>query len=277
MKTTPFGTASEAATTEECMAARRALVDWLTAHGQADMAGTVRYFSAFPFGVRSDFLEVINIWRHVLVKGRQAEQIDRFLDEAGKKFESLGWSRDTVLERQMNRDEHQRNRFYCWIGGPGPRPLVRLCLNRTTDRRVRGGTYSLLDDRPGLALSEVARAIQDVLAEVLEPAAAAAGLTVAYPHLGPISRVGARTAAGMTALAEASDGQWPLPDALESVWRNFVVTAFREDVAFKPEELIAWFKASGWEERPAIELAKRFYAEAALLEEYEEEEGRQPA
>jgi hypothetical protein len=268
---------SDAATAEECMAARRALVDWLTAHGQADMAATVKHFSSFPFGVRSDALEVINIWRHVLVKGRQAEQIDRFLEEVGKRFEALGWSRDTIIEGQMNRDEHQRNRFYCWISGAGPRPRVLLCLNRSTDRRVRGGTYSLLDDRPGLGLPEVANTIQHVLAEVLEPAAATVGLEVTYPRLGPISRVGARTAAAMTAFAEAADGQWPLSVALEPAWRHFVVTAFREGVAFKPEEVTAWFNASGWEEGPAIELAKRFYAEAVLLEEYEEEEGRQPA
>jgi hypothetical protein len=225
----------------------------------------------------SDALEVINSWRHVLVKGRQAEQIDRFLEEAGKRFAALGWSRDPTSEGPMNRDERQLNRFYCWVSGAGPRPQVLLCLNRSTDRRVRGSTYFPPDNRPGLSLSELANTIQHVLAEVLEPAAAAVGLEVTYPRFGPISRVGARTTSALTAFAEAGDGQWPLPDALEPAWRKFVVTAFREDVAFQPEELIAWFKASGWEERPAVELAKRFSADAALLGQYEEEEDRQPA
>lgn len=267
---TAFG--SEAASVEECVAARRALAEWVAGHGQPDMAAVVRHFSAFPFGVRSDALEVINIWRHVLVKG-QKEQIDGFLSEVGQRFEALGWSREPTREAQLNRGEYQRNRFYCWISGPGNRPRVLLCLNRATERRVRGGTYNLLDEQAGLA--DLASAIQYALKEVLEPAASALGLEVSYPRLGPISRVGPRTAAAMTALAEVGDGQWPLPEPLDPVWRNVVVTAFREDVAFKPEELTAWFAASGWDELASGELTKRFYADAALLGEFED--GRQPA
>jgi hypothetical protein len=130
---------SEAGSVEECMAARQDLVRWLTEHGQPEMAGVVRHFSAFPFGVRSEALEVINIWRHVLVTG-QKEQIDRFLTEVGGRFEALGWSRDTGIEGQRNRDAGQRNCFYCWDTGAESRPRVLLCLNRATDRRVRGGT-----------------------------------------------------------------------------------------------------------------------------------------
>ena len=55
-----------------------------------------------------------------------------------------------------------------------------------------------------------------------------------------------------------------------------VLTAFREDVALKPEELTAWFAASGWDERAATELTNRFYAHIALISEYQEIEG-QPA
>ena len=173
----------------------------------------------------------------------------------------------------MNRDEYQRNRFYCWASSPYNRPRVLLCLNRATERRIRGGTYDI-DERAGVA--DLASAIQHVLKEVLEPAAAALGLEISYPHLGPISRVGNRTAAAMTALAEAGDGQWPLSDKLEPIWRTFVLTAFRDDAALHPEELTAWFIASGWDERAAAELTRRFYTEAALLGEYEEA-GRQPA
>ncbi len=268
---TAFG--SEAANADECVAARRQLVEWLVEHGQPDMARVVQHFSTFPFGVRSDALEVINSWRHVLIKG-QKDQIERFLQEVGQRFEGLGWSREPNLEAQLNRAEHQINRFYCWISSPDNKPRVLLCLNRTTERRVRGGTYNILEERAGLA--ELANAIQHVLREVLEPAAAAVRLAIAYPHLGPISRVGARTAAAMTALAEAGDGQWPLPDELEPAWRHFVLTAFRDDVAFNPEELTAWFLASGWEEGASVALTKRFYTEAALLGEFEEA-ARQPA
>ncbi len=265
---TAFG--SEAATGEECATARRQLFEWLVGRGQADMAKVVKRFSAFPFGVQSDALEVINIWRQILVKG-QKEQIDRFLSEVGKRFEALGWSRDTSVEGQMNLDENQRNRFYCWNNSPDNSPYVLLCLNRATDRRVRGGTYNTHE---WVSLADLAKAIQDVLREVLEPAASVVGVEVSYPRLGPISHVGTRTAAAMTALAEAGDGQWPLPDELEPVWRTFVLTAFRDDVAVSPEELTAWFIASGWDEQASAKLTRRFYTEAALLEEFEEA-GRQ--
>jgi hypothetical protein len=278
---TAFG--SEAASVDECVAARRTLAEWLAEHGQADMAATVRHFSTFPFGVRSDVIEVINIWRQVLVNG-QKEQLDRFLDEIGKRFEGLGWSREPKAEDRLNRvprfeefpqiTPHQLNRFYCWVSGQGATPRVMLCLNRATQRRVRGGTYDVLDGRAGI--SDLASEFQRILAEVIEPAAAAVGLEVAYPRLGPISRVGPNTEATLRAFAEAGDGQWPIPEHAEPLWRTFVLAAFREDVALKPEELTAWFVASGWEEPAASELTNRFYANVALIAEYEEA-GRQPA
>ena len=144
----------------------------------------------------------------------------------------------------MNRDEYQGNRCYCWINSPEKSPRVLLCLNRVTDRRVRGGTYNV-DEWAGLA--DLASEIQHVLREALEPAAAAIGLEVSYPRIGPISRIGTRTEAAITALAEAGEGQWPLPDTAESIWRTFVLRAFQDDVALKPEELTAWFIASGWD------------------------------
>jgi len=80
----------------------------------------------------------------------------------------------------------------------------------------------------------------------------------------------------LTALAEAGDGQWPLLEHAEALWRKFIFTAYREEVALKPEELGAWFLGSGWSEGAAAELTKRYYREVALHDEYEEA-GRQPA
>jgi hypothetical protein len=80
----------------------------------------------------------------------------------------------------------------------------------------------------------------------------------------------------LTSLSEAGDGQWPLPENVEALWRKFVFTAYRDDVALKPEELSAWFLASGWGNGAAAELTKRFYNDVALIDEYEEA-GRQPA
>ncbi len=268
---------SGAANVDGCVAARCELVGWLAANGQPEMSKIVKHYSTFPFGVRSDALEVINIWRNISVKG-QKEQIDRFLSEIDQRFAGAGWSRNSVIEAEMNRDEHQINRFHCWSTNPDNMPRVMLCLNRATERRVRGGTYNRwgFEIEEGATLADLASVIQHILREVLEPGATAVGLKVAYPRLGPISRVGPKTQAAMTALVEAGDGQWPLPQQVEQRWRIFVLTAFREVVALKPEELTAWFAASGWDEQAATELTNRFYADVALISEYEEVE-RQPA
>jgi hypothetical protein len=90
-----------------------------------------------------------------------------------------------------------------------------------------------------------------------------------YP-LGLISRVGPRVATTMKALADAAGGQWPLPETVEPAWRRFVVGAFRDDVAFDPEELRRWFTANGWDAHAADELTRRFFADAVLLDDYEE-------
>src|SRR5439155_1691907 len=52
------GFGSEAASVADCEAARRHLIDWLLTHGQPEMAQIVRHFSSFPFGARTDALDV---------------------------------------------------------------------------------------------------------------------------------------------------------------------------------------------------------------------------
>ena len=71
---------------------------------------------------------------YISVNG-QKEQIDRFLSEIDQRFAEVGWSRESVFEAKMNRDEHQINRFHCWSTAPDNMPRVMLCLNRTTERR----------------------------------------------------------------------------------------------------------------------------------------------
>jgi hypothetical protein len=264
---------SEAVDAEECLAARKGLVGWLEKHDQPEMAAIVRRFFKFPLGFRSDALEVINTWRNLLVKGAK-EQIDRFLPEVGSRFERLGWSRDQKFEDLLNRTSHPINHFYCWVSSEGTFPQVMLCLNRTTDRRVRGGTYDILEGGPSFI--DLAIEIQHVLTEVLEPAAAEVGLEVSYQRLGPISRVEPRTTTAMTAFAEAAEGRWPLTPALEPLWTAFVRTAVQNDVAINPNELIAWFVANGWTTNDAKEMGDRFYTDAARMREYEDT-GKQPA
>jgi hypothetical protein len=143
-------------------------------------------------------------------------------------------------------------------------PHVSFALNTTAIPRVV------------LKSSGWDQAIQNVLKKVIEPATDAVGSEVTYPRLGPISRVGLITEAAMTAFARPGDGQCPVPEHVAPLWRNVVLTAFREDVALKPQELTAWFVSSGWDEPAAGELARQFYGDIALLAEHEEAE-RQPA
>jgi hypothetical protein len=258
---------SEARTVEECAEARRHLLEWLAERGQDEMAGIVKHYSSFPFGVRSDALEIINTWRHVLIRG-ESDQIERFLDEVGRQFERLGWAPASLEERQR---EYQRSRrASCWTSGPDSRPRVRLCLERATNRRVRGGLLGAyhVDERAGV--DDMAEVIRHALRDVLEPAAAAAGVEVSYPRLGPLSRIEPQTLSTLTTLADAGDGRWPLPNEVEPLWRAFLFTAFRGDVAFVPEELTAWLRASGWDERAAAEFTKRFSSDMTLIGEYED-------
>ncbi len=222
---------------------------------------------------RLDVFDVFNAWRHMLITG-QPDQLDRLEGEMGRRFLELGWSRDTAREGKLNRDPYQRNRFMCWVSGPARGPRVLLLLNRATSRRVRGGSYDLLDDPNGTGLNGMAGIVQRALTEIVEPAAAAIGLTITYPRLGPISRVGPRTTAIMTGFAESAAGQWPLPKPLEPEWRRFVAGACRDDVAFEPAELKAWFAANGWDDGASAELSRRFFADAELLAAYDEAEER---
>jgi hypothetical protein len=268
---------SEAATPDECATARQDLAAWLTNHSQPEMAAVTRHYSAFPFGVRSEALDVIHIWRKLLVQGEK-EQIDRLLEEWQHRFEAIAWTRDFERETKMNGfTVHRLNRFYCWQGGRGVKPEVMLCLNRTTPKRVRGSTFDILD--PLLGLVDLAHTIQHVLRDVVEAAAIATGLSVSYARLGPISRVGENTARAMTAFAEEADRQLSPTERTEkvkSLWQTFIHTAFREDVAINPDELTSWFNASGWNMEASSELSRRFYSEMALLAEFEEA-GSEPA
>lgn len=264
---------SEATNAEECLDARQQLVEWLEANEQAEMAAIVRRLFRFPLGFRADALDAINIWRHLLIKGSK-EQIDRLLREIGARFEHLAWSRDKQFERLLNRTPHQVNRFYCWVSGEAAFPRLMLSLNHATPRRVRGGTYDTLERGP--TFIDLAIAIQTVLTEVLEPAAAEVGLEVSYQRLGPTSRMEPRTLAALTDFVETAEGRWPLPPELDPLWAAFVRTAVRNNVAINPSELVAWFAANGWTSQAAEAMRDRFYADAARVLEFEEA-GRQPA
>jgi hypothetical protein len=263
---------SEAVNIDECVAARRRLAAWLVAHDQAKTATAAKRYSHFPFGVTSNPLNVVNIWRRVVVTGEK-EKLDIFVEEVKHRFEQLGWPRDTVFESRLNSNPEQFQEFYCWASSSTNKPHFMLSLKRATEIRFRGGPIDIRDDKASIA--DLAIVIQHVFEAVLEPSAKAVGLTVSYPRIGPISRIGIRTEQVMTAFAENGDGEWPLSEHLEGMWRIIILTAKSDDSAIDPKELMAWFAANGWDDVASRALVKRFYSDSALLEEYEQE--RQPA
>jgi hypothetical protein len=262
----------EAANIDECVAARRSLATWLIAHNQAETANSVKRYSNFPFGVKSDPLDVVNIWRRVVVTGEK-EKVDNFVEEVKRRFDGLGWLRDTVFESRLNSTPEQFQHFYCWASSSTNKPHFMLSLKRSAEIRMRGGPINIRDDKASIA--DLASVIQHVFEAVLEPSAKTAGLKVSYPRIGPISRIGVHTEQVMTAFVEYGDGKWPLSEHLEGMWRIIVLTAKGDNSAIDPKELMAWFTANGWDDDASRALVKRFYSDSALLEEYEQE--RQPA
>src|SRR5947209_3019051 len=100
-------------------------------------------------------VDLINSWRGILIEGN-AERITSMLDDIESKLKSKGFLRDPEAEKNMNWHPYQRNRVLCYVGGPEGGPRLLLCLNRVSDRRVRGETYSLVDSSPGGGPVEVA-------------------------------------------------------------------------------------------------------------------------
>jgi hypothetical protein len=147
-------------------------------------------------------------------------------------------------------------------------------LNRVSERRVRGGTYSLIDGSADAGPVEVAAVVDDVIRNAIVPSARSFGLEVARPRLGPNSLVQPRTMAALLAFSDVATGEGlPLSEASEAAWRKFLITASREDVAFDTEELRDWFVNNGWESGDAGILTERFVREAGLLAEYSDTGG----
>ena len=218
-------------------------------------------------------VDLIASWRRILIEGK-AEQITSMLEDLEARLKSKGFERDAEAEKNMNWHPYQRNRVLCFVGGPEGGPRLLLCLNRVTERRVRGGTYSLLDASSDAGPVEVAAVVDDVIRNVIVPSANSFGLKVARPRLGPNSLVQPKTMAALLAFSDvATGGGLPLSEVAEAAWRKFLITAFQEDVAFDKDELRDWFSSNGWESEDARTLTERFVREATLLDEYSEAGG----
>lgn len=209
-------------------------------------------------------------WRSFLIQGK-AEQITSMLEDLEERLRIRGFERDPEAEMRMNWHAAQRNRVLCFAGGPQEGPRLLLCLNRATERMVRGGTYDVIDGFPDADPVEVAAVVDDVIRNVIVPSATSLGLEVTHPRLGPNSLVQPRTMAPLLAFSDvASGGGFPLSEASEAAWRRFLITASQEDVAFDTEELRDWFLDNGWKPEDAGILTERFVREASLLADYVE-------
>jgi hypothetical protein len=218
-------------------------------------------------------VDLIASWRKILIEGK-AEQITSILEDIEERLKSKGFERDAEAEKNMNWHTRARNRVLCFVGGPEGGPRLLLCLNRVSERRVRGGTYSLIDASPEAGPVEVAAVVADVISNVIVPTANHLGLKVTRPRLGPNSVVQSKTMAALVAFSDvATGGGFPLSEASEGAWRKFLITASQEVVAFDRDELRDWFVSNGWVSEDARTLMERFDRDATLLAEYSEAGG----
>ncbi len=215
--------------------------------------------------------ETIDSWRRILIEG-QPDNIGRMLNDVERRLSEKGWHRDSERETKMDRSGEGRNRCLCFVGGPHGGPQLLLCLIRVSDRRVRGGPYSLIGGPSDMQPTDLAKVVEDVVKGVLTPSATTLGLRVTIPRLGPNSRVPPRTLAALHSFSDLAAGAWPLTADLEEAWRHFVISACREDAAFDIDELSDWFVANGWTPEAAHALTERFIGEASLITEYDDEQ-----
>ena len=211
--------------------------------------------------------ESIESWRRILITGKP-EQISEMLADVEARFEKKGFARDPAAEKTLTWHAHQSNTVSCFVGGPQGGPRLMLCLNRVSERRVRGGTYSIFGGFPGPGTLEVAAVIDDVVENVVIPSANHFGLKVVKPRLGPNSLVPPRTRAALLAFTDMAMGEFPLSPTAEKAWRKFLIVTFQEEVAFDIDELTDWFVTNGWTSEASRSLTDRFFSDATLLSEF---------
>lgn len=215
-------------------------------------------------------IETINSWRRILIEGN-ADSVSQMLVDIETKLSEAGWRRDPNSEVRLAGPSGRKDAWRCFAGGPDKGPRVMLGLARVSDRRVRGGTYSLLDGLAEMQTTDVARVVEWVIREVVTPTASKHGLKVTIPRLGFLSRVPPKTLASLRLFSDLAAGTWPLNSEQERSWRRFVIYACREDAAFDIDELSDWFVTNGWSSEDSLGLTDRFQSEASLISEFQEE------
>ena len=147
-------------------------------------------------GRELEAIETINSWRRILIEGN-SNSVGQMLSDVERKLGEKGWTRAPSMEAKLGGPSGRTSAWRCFVGGPGHGPRLMLGLTRVSDRRVRGGTYSLLEGPSGMQPTDVARAVEDVIKEVLTPSASDHGLKVTIPRIGRMSRVPPKTLASL--------------------------------------------------------------------------------
>jgi hypothetical protein len=211
-------------------------------------------------------IEIINTWRRILIEGKP-ESIDSMLRNLEQSMAARGWGHDPTVVQRLGLPNGPTSSTTYFIGGPGQGPRLLLGLKRVSSRRLRGGSYSLLQ---GPHEADTAQVIEDVLKNVVTPAATQAGLKVTTPRIGAHSRIPPRTKAALFAFSDQAAGEWPLTTELEPLWRQFIFAACRDDAAVDLDELQDWFVSNGWSSEAARNLCERFLSDTELIARFEE-------
>jgi hypothetical protein len=210
-------------------------------------------------------IETAQGWRDLVIEG-DADRINRILDQVDRTLPP-NWKRNPEAEKR-----------YVALGGSLPASRcyakrlgdydVRLWLLRVSDRRLQGG---LVEPTGGDRYYEdAAEAIAEFLREAIEPAVAECGGAMTSNRIGVRSDVTRPVVEKLWAFHEASPRIWPPPPPAEVPWREFVIAAFQNRAAFEPGEFRGWLRKLGWEAGDADALINRFFADAALLSEYDD-------
>ena len=214
----------------------------------------------------AEAIETVNSWRRILVEGKPSA-IDELLQDLELRMSAKGWGHDSAVVTRLGLPVGPTNRTIYFVGGPIGGPKLLLGLKRVSDRRLRGGSYSLIE---GPNESNTPAVIDDILKNVVTPAATQAGLKVTTPRLGAQSRVPPRTKAALFALSDQAAGEAPLAAAHEPLWRQFIFAACRDQAVFDLEELHDWFVNNGWNSATSRELCDRFAADTELIGDFTE-------
>jgi hypothetical protein len=198
-------------------------------------------------------------WRTSLYRGEPAAVV-RFLDTIDATLPA-GWIRDGDYEQTRLR----RDSILCYmLDRPGD-AAVRLCLQRVTPTRVRGGPVEVLRHPQSGDAGRIGRLVAEFADSCVLPAARAASLGCTRPGFGPRSAVSPAAEMLFAGLAETAEGEWPLPDRAQALWDELVSFCLAEQVAVDRAELGRWLVDNGWENEAATALADRFFADSDWL------------